>query len=94
VLSAGPVVTEEKIQQAKVFYQMHFRQTVFDEDGWRKILKVCMAVAPTLGVFSRHTDSHLIILAWGRRCVIQLYVTIIPKMLMLWSILINSYYIH
>ncbi|KAG7279600.1 hypothetical protein CRUP_011693 [Coryphaenoides rupestris] len=35
----GPVVTEEKIQQAKVFYQMHFRQTVFDEDGWRKILE-------------------------------------------------------
>ncbi|CAL8335792.1 unnamed protein product [Merluccius merluccius] len=35
----GHVVTEEKIQQAKVFYQMHFRQTVFDEDGWRKILE-------------------------------------------------------
>ncbi|CAL8240011.1 nicotinamide phosphoribosyltransferase 2 isoform X2 [Gadus morhua] len=35
----GAVVTEEKIQQAKVFYQMHFRQTVFDEDGWRKILE-------------------------------------------------------
>ncbi|KAJ3601986.1 hypothetical protein NHX12_029747 [Muraenolepis orangiensis] len=35
----GPVVTEEKIQQAKVFYQMHFRQTVFDEDGWRNILE-------------------------------------------------------
>ena len=37
---SGAVVTEEKIQQAKVFYQMHFRQTVFDEDGWRKILEV------------------------------------------------------
>ncbi|XP_062325966.1 nicotinamide phosphoribosyltransferase 2 [Osmerus eperlanus] len=35
----GPVVTEEKIQEAKVFYQMHFRQTVFDEEGWRKVLE-------------------------------------------------------
>ena len=37
---SGAVVTEQKIQQAKVFYQMHFRQTVFDEHGWRKILEV------------------------------------------------------
>uniref|UniRef100_A0A8C9V621 Nicotinamide phosphoribosyltransferase n=1 Tax=Scleropages formosus TaxID=113540 RepID=A0A8C9V621_SCLFO len=36
---AGPVVTEEKIQEAKVFYQLHFRQAVFDEEGWRKILE-------------------------------------------------------
>uniref|UniRef100_A0A9J8BVR5 Nicotinamide phosphoribosyltransferase n=1 Tax=Cyprinus carpio carpio TaxID=630221 RepID=A0A9J8BVR5_CYPCA len=36
---AGPVVTEEKIQQAKVFYQMHFKQAVFDEEGWRKVLE-------------------------------------------------------
>uniref|UniRef100_A0A8C8E4A5 Nicotinamide phosphoribosyltransferase n=1 Tax=Oryzias sinensis TaxID=183150 RepID=A0A8C8E4A5_9TELE len=35
----GPVVTEEKIQEAKLFYQMHFRQAVFDEEGWRKILE-------------------------------------------------------
>lgn len=37
---AGRVVTEEKIQEAKVFYQMHFKQTVFDEEGWRKVLEV------------------------------------------------------
>lgn len=36
----GQVVTEEKIQEAKVFYQMHFKQTVFDEEGWRKVLEV------------------------------------------------------
>ncbi|KAM9443882.1 nicotinamide phosphoribosyltransferase 2 [Clarias gariepinus] len=36
---AGCVVTEEKIQEAKVFYQMHFRQSVFDEQGWRKLLE-------------------------------------------------------
>uniref|UniRef100_A0A8C9YZ81 Nicotinamide phosphoribosyltransferase n=1 Tax=Sander lucioperca TaxID=283035 RepID=A0A8C9YZ81_SANLU len=35
----GQVVTEEKIQEAKLFYQMHFRQTVFDEESWRKILE-------------------------------------------------------
>lgn len=37
---AGQVITEEKIQQAKVFYQMHFKQAVFDEEGWRKVLEV------------------------------------------------------
>ncbi|KAA0707771.1 Nicotinamide phosphoribosyltransferase [Triplophysa tibetana] len=36
---AGQVVTEEKIQEAKIFYQMHFRQKVFDEEGWRKVLE-------------------------------------------------------
>ncbi|KAI4896295.1 hypothetical protein NFI96_028914 [Prochilodus magdalenae] len=36
---AGRVVTEEKIQEAKVFYQMHFKQAVFDEEGWRKVLE-------------------------------------------------------
>ncbi|XP_029539442.1 nicotinamide phosphoribosyltransferase 2 isoform X1 [Oncorhynchus nerka] len=36
---SGRVITEEKIQEAKVFYQMHFRQTVFDEEGWRKVLE-------------------------------------------------------
>ncbi|XP_055041061.1 nicotinamide phosphoribosyltransferase 2 [Misgurnus anguillicaudatus] len=36
---AGQVVTEEKIQEAKVFYQMHFKQTVFNEEGWRKVLE-------------------------------------------------------
>ncbi|TKS70566.1 Nicotinamide phosphoribosyltransferase [Collichthys lucidus] len=36
---AGPVITEEKIQEAKLFYQMHFKQAVFDEEGWRKVLE-------------------------------------------------------
>ncbi|KAK9528418.1 hypothetical protein VZT92_012580 [Zoarces viviparus] len=35
----GQVVTEEKIQEAKLFYQMHFKQDVFDEESWRKILE-------------------------------------------------------
>uniref|UniRef100_A0A8P4KFW7 Nicotinamide phosphoribosyltransferase n=1 Tax=Dicentrarchus labrax TaxID=13489 RepID=A0A8P4KFW7_DICLA len=35
----GPVITEEKIQEAKLFYQMHFKQAVFDEEGWRKVLE-------------------------------------------------------
>uniref|UniRef100_A0A3B4B1D9 Nicotinamide phosphoribosyltransferase n=1 Tax=Periophthalmus magnuspinnatus TaxID=409849 RepID=A0A3B4B1D9_9GOBI len=35
----GRIVTEDKIQEAKLFYQMHFKQTVFDEEGWRKILE-------------------------------------------------------
>ncbi|XP_012696704.2 nicotinamide phosphoribosyltransferase 2 [Clupea harengus] len=36
---AGRVITEEKIQEAKLFFQMHFRQKVFDEDGWRRVLE-------------------------------------------------------
>ncbi|KAK1799855.1 hypothetical protein P4O66_006383 [Electrophorus voltai] len=36
---AGRVVTEEKIQEAKVFYQMHFKQVVFDEQGWRSVME-------------------------------------------------------
>uniref|UniRef100_A0A3B3QP91 Nicotinamide phosphoribosyltransferase n=1 Tax=Paramormyrops kingsleyae TaxID=1676925 RepID=A0A3B3QP91_9TELE len=39
---AGPVVTEDKIQEAKIFYQLHFRQPVFDEEGWRKILETML----------------------------------------------------
>lgn len=35
----GRVVTEDKIQEAKLFYQMHLKQAVFDEEGWRKILE-------------------------------------------------------
>ncbi|XP_028855317.1 nicotinamide phosphoribosyltransferase 2 [Denticeps clupeoides] len=35
----GPVITEEKIQEAKVFYQLHFKQAVFDEEGWRQVLE-------------------------------------------------------
>lgn len=33
-------MTEDKIQEAKLFYQMHFKQAVFDEEGWRKVLEV------------------------------------------------------
>ncbi|KAK6473964.1 nicotinamide phosphoribosyltransferase-like [Huso huso] len=36
---SGQVVTEEKIQQAKLIYQLHFKQSVFDEEGWRRILE-------------------------------------------------------
>ncbi|XP_028679932.1 nicotinamide phosphoribosyltransferase 2 [Erpetoichthys calabaricus] len=36
---AGPVVTEEKIQQAKLFYLLHFKQAVFDEERWRLLLE-------------------------------------------------------
>lgn len=35
----GQVVTEEKIQEAKLFYQMHFKHQVFDEEAWRKVLE-------------------------------------------------------
>ncbi|XP_028302967.1 nicotinamide phosphoribosyltransferase 2 [Gouania willdenowi] len=35
----GRVVTEEKIEEARLFYQMHFKQAVFNEDGWRKLLE-------------------------------------------------------
>ena len=40
LISTGQVITEEKIQEAKLFYLMHFRQSVFDEEGWRKVLEV------------------------------------------------------
>lgn len=40
LLCEGQVVTEEKIQEAKLFYQMHFKHQVFDEEGWRKVLEV------------------------------------------------------
>lgn len=40
VSPVGQVVTEEKIQQAKLIYQLHFKQSVFDEEGWRRILEV------------------------------------------------------
>lgn len=41
----GQVVTEEKIQEAKLFFQMHFKQSVFDEEGWRKVLEVCREIS-------------------------------------------------
>lgn len=49
---SGPVVTEDKIQEAKLFYQMHFKQAVFDEEGWRKILEVFRG-------FHLHLINHL-----------------------------------
>nr|KAG5687412.1 hypothetical protein BaRGS_004914 [Batillaria attramentaria] len=36
---AGPVVTKEKIQEAKELYNAHFGQDVFNEDGWNYILE-------------------------------------------------------
>lgn len=35
----GPVVTEQKIQEAKDFYHLHFKHSVFNEEGWRKIIQ-------------------------------------------------------
>ncbi|XP_072326995.1 nicotinamide phosphoribosyltransferase 2 [Scyliorhinus torazame] len=35
---SGSVVTEEKIQQAKQIYDLHFKQSVFHEEGWRYIV--------------------------------------------------------
>ncbi|XP_055503570.1 nicotinamide phosphoribosyltransferase 2 [Leucoraja erinacea] len=35
---SGSVVTEEKIQQAKQIYHLHFKHSIFHEDGWRYIL--------------------------------------------------------
>ncbi|XP_038666491.1 nicotinamide phosphoribosyltransferase 2 [Scyliorhinus canicula] len=36
---SGSVVTEEKIEQAKQIYDLHFKQSVFHEEGWRYIVK-------------------------------------------------------
>ncbi|XP_013415217.1 nicotinamide phosphoribosyltransferase [Lingula anatina] len=35
----GPVVTQEKIEEAKAVYQAHFGQDLFHEEGWTYILK-------------------------------------------------------
>lgn len=35
----GKVVSEEKIQEAKELYKLHFASDIFNEDGWRYILK-------------------------------------------------------
>lgn len=37
----GPVVTKEKIQEAKELYKGHFGHDYFNEEGWNYILKVC-----------------------------------------------------
>ncbi|KAK7102512.1 nicotinamide phosphoribosyltransferase-like [Littorina saxatilis] len=35
----GPVVTKEKIKEAKELYEAHFSQDVFNEEGWNYILE-------------------------------------------------------
>jgi len=69
---AGQVVTEEKIQEAKVFYQMHFKQSVFDEEGWRKVLEVQIEVHIKLKSFfldiSPLHDFEVCLLCSGDEC--------------------------
>ena len=37
----GPVITKEKVGQAKVFFEKHFgRGDVFNENGWNYIIEV------------------------------------------------------
>lgn len=36
----GPVVTKEKIEEAKEIYKAHFGQDLFNEKGWNYILEV------------------------------------------------------
>ena len=44
----GPVVTKEKIQEAKELYNAHFGQDVFNEEGWLYILEVtCLQTKDT-----------------------------------------------
>lgn len=39
----GQIVTREKIEEAKEFYAVHFRDaTIFNEEGWTYILEVSM----------------------------------------------------
>lgn len=62
MIATGPVVTEEKIQEAKLFYQMHFKQAVFDEEGWRKVLEVYKEIFNSLPVDRfKHTEVFIII---------------------------------
>lgn len=37
----GPVITAEKIAEAKELYKLHFGQDHFNEAGWTHILEVC-----------------------------------------------------
>ena len=37
----GPVVTKDKIQEAKELLELHFGQDIFNEEGWNYILEVC-----------------------------------------------------
>lgn len=62
LITAGPVVTEEKIQEAKLFYQMHFKQAVFDEEGWRKVLEVYKEIFNSLpGDRFTYTEMFILI---------------------------------
>ncbi len=36
----GPVVTKEKIAEAKEVYKNHFGQELFNEDGWTYVAEV------------------------------------------------------
>ena len=38
----GPVVTMEKIAEAKEVYKEHFGQDFFNEEGWKYIVEVRM----------------------------------------------------
>ncbi|XP_059151094.1 nicotinamide phosphoribosyltransferase-like [Physella acuta] len=42
----GPVVTKEKIKEAKQIYAAHFGQDVFNEEGWNYILEHHMGYIP------------------------------------------------
>lgn len=39
---SGPVVTKEKIQEAKELYKVHFNADYFNEEGWTYILEVLL----------------------------------------------------
>ncbi|XP_055882778.1 nicotinamide phosphoribosyltransferase-like [Biomphalaria glabrata] len=42
----GPVVTKEKIKEAKDIYHLHFGQDVFNEEGWNYIVEVHKGYLP------------------------------------------------
>lgn len=60
MLSKGQVVTEEKIQEAKLFYQMHFKQAVFDEESWRKVLEVYKQIFQLTVCLERFTEREAV----------------------------------
>jgi len=39
----GPVVTKEKIQEAKALFKLHFNNDYFNEEGWNYIVEVCQS---------------------------------------------------
>ena len=40
----GPVVTREKIDEAKAIYKAHFGRDLFNEKGWEYILEVSICI--------------------------------------------------